>query len=53
MIAFATEMVAIQARLALYALGLRRMETKVLLNLFDAIRLELRSLALESAVWGA
>jgi ribosomal protein L30/L7E len=52
-IAFGTEMVAIQARLVLYALGLRRVETKVLLNLFDAMRLELRSVALESAVWGA
>ena len=50
---FALGMVAIQVRLAFYAFGIGRVETAGLLSLFDHMRLELRQIVPESAVWGS
>ena len=50
---FAAGMVLAQAHLVLYELGIGSVDVLGLLNLFDSMRLELRSLAPESAVWGS
>ena len=50
---FAAGMVLVQARLALYECGIGSVDVLGLLRLFDCLRLELRSLAPESAVWGS
>jgi len=50
---FAVGMVLVQARLALFELGIGTVDVRSLLTLFDSMRLELRSLAPESAVWGS
>ena len=52
-IRFAASLVAIHLRLALYDLGIGKIEVSGLLTLFDSMRMELRSLAPESAVWGS
>lgn len=52
-IRFATRMVWIQAGLLLYELGIGSVDVSALLNLFDGMRLELRALVPESAVWGS
>ena len=50
---FAAGMVLAQARLALYELGIGHVDVTNLLTLFDSMRLELRQLVPESAVWGS
>ncbi len=50
---FAAYMVSVQFQLALYQAGVGRVRTAGLLGVFDGMRLELRSLVPESAVWGS
>lgn len=50
---FALGMVAAQVRLVFYAIGIGHVETASLLSLFDSMRLELRQMVPESAVWGS
>jgi hypothetical protein len=52
-IRFATRMLTVQFQLALYEAGFGTVDVRGLLTLFDSMRLELRSLAPESAVWGS
>ena len=52
-IRFALGLVWVQARLGLYDLGIGTVQVEGLLTLFDSMRLELRSLTPESAVWGS
>jgi hypothetical protein len=52
-IRFAIGMLAVQLRLVLYEAGFGSVDVRGLLTLFDGMRLELRSLAPESAVWGS
>jgi len=52
-IRFAIGMVSVQARLILYELGIGSVDVHGLLTLFDDMRLELRSLGPDSAVWGS
>jgi hypothetical protein len=50
---FALGMVSVQTRLILYELGIGSVDVTGLFRLFDTMRLELRSLTPESAVWGS
>jgi len=50
---FAGRMLSIQAQVAMYQVGIGRVEIGGLLNVFDGMRLELRSLVPDSAVWGS
>lgn len=50
---FAVGMVLVQSRLVLYELGVGTVDVTGLFTLFDSMRLELRSLTPESAVWGS
>jgi len=50
---FALGMVSVQARLILFELGIGSVDVTGLFTLFDSMRLELRSLTPESAVWGS
>jgi hypothetical protein len=50
---FAWCLIAAQTRLALYEIGIGSIDAACLLNLFDGMRIELRSLVPASAVWGA
>jgi hypothetical protein len=49
---FAAGMVSVQVHLALYELGIGNVQVQGLLTLFDSMRLQLRTLTPESAVWG-
>lgn len=50
---FAAGMVVVQARLVLYEIGIGDVEIGGLLSLFDSMRLQLRQMVPESAVWGS
>lgn len=50
---FALGIIAVQARLVLYEIGIGRVEIGGLLSLFDSMRFELRQIVPESAVWGS
>jgi hypothetical protein len=50
---FALGMVSVQVRLALYEIGIGRVEIHGLLSIFDGMRLQLRQMVPESAVWGS
>jgi hypothetical protein len=52
-IRFGAGILLVQARLVLYELGIGSVDISGLLTLFDSMRLELRSLTPESAVWGS
>lgn len=52
-IRFALGVLSIQSRLLLYELGIGTVDISNLLTLFNSMRLELRSLTPESAVWGS
>jgi hypothetical protein len=51
-IGFAKGIISVQAHLVLYELGIGNVDVRSLLTLFDTMRLELRGLTPESAVWG-
>jgi hypothetical protein len=51
-IVFAGRMLAVRAQLLGSAVGLPRVQTEALLRLFDGMQVELRTLAVDSAVWG-
>ena len=49
---FALGIITVQAHVVLYELGIGNVDIRGLLTLFDSMRLELRTLTPESAVWG-
>ena len=50
---FAAGMLAVRARLVLFELGIGTIEVDNLLGVFDMMRLQLRQMVPESAVWGS
>ena len=52
-IGFVIGIIEVQARLVLYELGIGNVDVRGLFTLFETMRLELRSLTPESAVWGS
>jgi hypothetical protein len=50
---FVMGMILVQAHLMLYELGIGNVDVRGLFTLFETMRLELRSLTPESAVWGS
>lgn len=50
---FAARMLAVRARLVLFELGIGTIEVDNLLGVFDMMRLQLRQMVPESAVWGS
>jgi hypothetical protein len=50
---FAAGMVAVRARLVLFELGVGTIKVDNLLGVFDMMRLQLRQMVPESAVWGS
>jgi pentose-5-phosphate-3-epimerase len=50
---FAGRMLWIHAQVAMYQAGIGKVDIAGLLNVFDGMRLELRTLVPESAVWGS
>ena len=50
---FAGGLALVYARLALYQIGIGKVEVGGLLRLFDGMRIELRSLTPDSAAWGS
>ncbi|HLK50649.1 MAG TPA: hypothetical protein VKT49_21060 [Bryobacteraceae bacterium] len=51
-IRFAMGMILVQVHLILFEMGIGNVDVRGLLTLFDTMRLELRTLTPESAVWG-